>query len=194
MKRLTAAALLLLLIVACKKADAPPAETAAAPPAPGTPAWKVLNARSAAPAQISMNATVVDGVITDSVPGATLAPGENGWTCWADNPATNNEDPICVDEQGLVFVRAWISRQPPRLTGMGVAYTLKGGSPTASDTDPYKAAPDSGQPWTQEPPQIGIVMPSARSYTGLPTRRRPDGPWVRFAGTPYAYIVVPSGP
>jgi hypothetical protein len=187
MKRVLITAL--LLIVACKKAETPP--PAAAAPAPGSPAWKVANARSAAPAQIAMNATVLDGVVYDSVPGATLAAGDNGWTCYASDPRTEADDPVCLDEQGMAFERAWLAHQTPHLTGMGIAYLLKGGV-SPSDTDPFKMAPDSGQPWIQEPPQIGIAMPSARSYTGLPTRRRPDGPWVKFAGTPYAYIVIPS--
>ncbi len=43
-------------------------------------------------------------------------------------------------------------------------------------------------------PQTVIELARDGGYTGLPTTRRPDGPWVKFAGTPYAYIVVPSGP
>lgn len=183
---------MLLAVAACKKAEAPPAEPAAAAPAPGSPAWKVASARSAAPAEVSANATVMDGSPWDSVPGAQLAAGENGWRCYADNPATSADDPLCLDEQALVWAAAFMAHRPPRLTGMAIGYMLRGGV-SASDTDPLKAAPDSGQPWIQDPPQIAIAMPNARSYTGLPTTRRPDGPWVKFAGTPYAYIVIPSG-
>jgi len=191
MKRLLITAL--LLATACKRAETPATGTAAAAePAPGSTEWKVRNARSAAPAQISMGATVLDGTPIDSVPGAILAAGDNGWTCWASDPRTEADDPVCLDEQGMAFEQAFLKGQTPHLTGMAIAYMLKGGV-SASDTDPTKMAPDSGQPWIQEPPQIAIAMPSPRSYAGLPTHRRPDGPWVKFAGTRYAYIVIPSG-
>jgi hypothetical protein len=139
-----------------------------------------------------MNAAVLDGTPFDSVAGAQLASGDNGWTCYPDAANTPADDPICLDEQAMIFSQAWSKRQTPHLTGMAVAYMLKG-SESASDTDPLKWGPDSGQAWISDPPQVAIAMPSARSYAGLPTRRRPDGPWVRFAGTPYAYIVIPSG-
>jgi hypothetical protein len=61
----------------------------------------------------------------------------------------------------------------------------------ASDTDPAKMQPDSG--WIMDGPSIYLVMPSASAYTGIPTTRRTTGPWVRYSGTPYAYIVVPAG-
>ena len=189
MKRVLVTALLLL--VACKKAETPPpADTA---PAPGSPAWKVASARSAAPAEVSANATVMDGSPFDSAAASQLAAGENGWRCYPDNPRTEGADPICLDEPAMQWVAAFMARRPPRLTGMAIGYMMRGGV-SASDTDPFKAAPDSGQPWIQDPPAIGIAMPSARSYAGLPTHRRPDGPWIKFAGTPYAYIVIPSGP
>lgn len=179
----------ILLLVSCKRDGTPPA---ASEPAPGSPAWKVRSARSAAPADVSANATVRDGNPADSTPGAQLAAGDNGWVCYPDDPRSEAADPICLDDGAMTWMAAWVAHRPPRLTSMAIAYMMQGGL-SASDTDPFKMEPDSPQPWIQEPPQLAIAMPSSRSYTGLPTTRRADGPWVKYAGTPYAYIVVPAG-
>ena len=178
------------MIAACKKEPEPMADANPEPPR-GTPQWKIVYARSAAPAQISANATVQDVGATDSTPGDTLARGDNGWTCMPDNPRTDANDPWCIDEESQKIMAAFATRTAPRLSGMAIAYMLQGGV-SASDTDPFKMRPDSGQQWIVDPPSILIMMPSARSYAGLPTTRRTDGPWVRWSGTPYAHIVVPA--
>ncbi len=180
--------LLLLTLAACKKADAPMASAEPELP-PGSRAWKIRNARSAAPAVIAMGAYVIE---FDSVGRPdTLETGQSSWVCMPDSPQTAANDPVCADDQAMRWVDAWYSRTRPGLTGMGVAYALQGGA-VASDTDPLKMTPDSGQAWLLDGPSIYIAMPSPRSYAGLPTTRRADGPWVRFAGTPYAYIVMPA--
>lgn len=181
----------LVLVTACKKTETPE-NTAEAEPQPGTREWKIRNARSAAPPMIAAQSMVVE--VRDSTMALdTLERGDSAspWVCFADDRNTQPNDPVCADDQGMRFFHAWISRQPPRLTGMGVAYALQGGY-TASDTDPYDMTPDSSG-LLSDGPAIYIVMPTAAAYTGIPTTRRTDGPWVRFSGTPYAYIVVPAG-
>jgi hypothetical protein len=185
------AAVVVLLSFACSKAEAP-ATRAEAEPAPGTPEWKIRNARSAAPPMIGMNALIME--ITDSamtqMDTIQAASAGSTWVCFSDFRFTNFNDPVCADDRAMTWWQAWMRRERPQLPGMGVVYALQGGG-TASDTDPFKMQPDSG--WIMDGPSIYVLMPNASAYQGLPTTRRADGPWVRFAGTPYAYIVMPAG-
>ena len=190
MKRMALVLAAAVMVTACKKTE-PDASVVEMAPEPGSVPWKIQNARSAAPASISAGARVRERMNPDTAWGAVLAQGDSTWTCIADDPNTQANDPYCIDGEGARFVEAWRAQRPPRLSGMGIAYILQG-SASASDTDPFKTMPDSGQQWLVDPPHIGIAMPNARSYAGLPTRRRTDGPWVKFAGTPYAYIIIPS--
>lgn len=192
MKKWSAAMAAVLVLFACKREPPPPMADANPEPPRGTLPWKLHNARSAAPSDISANATIMDVAPTDTSARATLVQGENGWTCFPDNPGTDANDPFCVDEEGTRWMEAHRVRRAPRLNGMAIAYALQGGV-SASDRDPFKMAPDSGQQWLVDGPSIYIAMPNARSYAGLPTTRRSDGPWVKYAGTPYAYIVIPAG-
>lgn len=184
------AALAVALTTACKKSEPQLVETSP-PPARGTLPWKVANARSAAPPEISAAATVFDWKANDTATAERLIAGDNGWICYPDDPQTEGNDPICIDEQGQRWFEAWQSHRAPQLTGMAIAYALQGAE-SASDTDPFKTQPDSGQSWIVDAPYIAIAMPNARSYAGLPTTRRTDGPWVKFARTPYAFIVIPA--
>jgi hypothetical protein len=91
----------------------------------------------------------------------------------------------------MKYYQAYLAHHPPRLSGMALMYALQG-SQLANITDPYKVTPDSGQAWVTVEPAIFIVMPDARAYRGLPTVPTPGKPWVVFAGTPYAVLIVPA--
>jgi hypothetical protein len=179
----------LVLLPACRS-DAPPPQAAA--PEPGSREWKIANARSAAPYVVAAVATVLDWPASDTAAADTLAPGTSGWVCFPDYPGTPANDPVCADEVFAAWFRAWSARQPPRPTAMGVSYMLQGGQ-SASDTDPFAMSPAPGQAWHEDPPHLMIVMPNPQqSFRGLPAART-AGPWVMFAGTPYAHLMVPAG-
>jgi hypothetical protein len=190
MRRL-ASLLACVLAVACAKKETPPPAQPPAGPAPGTPEWKIENARSAAPLEIGKGATVLDWPTSETAPPAQLAAGTNGWTCFPDDPSTPVIDPACLDKEAMKFADAMAKRRPPQLSATGVVYALKGGM-AASNTDPFKAAPDSGQQWMVTPPFVVIMAPSARAaFAGWPTTPSGGGPWVMYAGTPYAHLMVP---
>ena len=166
-----------------------------APPAPGTPEWKVQSARSGGPAEISGLATVIDwpaeGDTTGNMP--VLAQGSNGWTCVPDFPGSPLDDPGCADSVAVRFYDSLMAGRPPAVRVMGLVYGPKGGQ-LASLTNPALMAPDSGTDWITLPPYIGVIMPDPRrSFSGLPTAPPAAGPWVAFAGTPYAMLIVPTG-
>lgn len=188
MRRATAWMVLggLAMLAACAKQE----EAAPPPPAPGTPAWKVQNALSAAPEAVSSGAKVMDWPASDTAQPPTLREGTNGWTCVPDDPNTPANDPGCADEEMERYWEVWRRRTPPTVTAMAVGYALQG-MQVASLTDPFKTGPDSGQAWIDVPPAVMMAVPTPASYAGLPTAPA-AGPWVLWARTPFAVIIVPA--
>ncbi len=190
MKQMTVALFLVgaapLALSACNpKADAPaqPAakETAAEANDP------IASAMRAAPKGLAAAATIVeagkDGKMTE------LRKGANGWTCMPDNPATPGPDPMCMDANAMAWADAWMNHKTPPDAAPGLMYMLEGGT-DASNTDPYATKPDGD--WIETGPHIMIVGSQA-ALKGYPSGARPDTsvPYVMWAGTPYAHLMVP---
>lgn len=162
--------------------------TAAAAPSPSDP---VSSAESAAPASISHNASVVtmdaNGAMT------VVRKGSNGWTCLPDSPATPGPDPMCADANAMKWADAWIHHKTPPEGTVGLMYMLEGGT-DASNTDPYADKPTATNNWVKTGPHVMIVG-SKEVLAGYPSGPNPDtsGPYVMWAGTPYAHLMVPIG-
>ena len=119
-----------------------------------------------------------------------LRAGTNGWTCFADNPGSPGDDPMCFDANFSAWATSWMAHKAPRITGFGVAYMLRGGT-DASNTDPFKMKPDSGQPWVDTGPHVMVVVPDVAHLRGISTDPKNGGPYVMWANTPYAHVMVP---
>jgi hypothetical protein len=177
------------LLVGCKTERQVPAADEA--PIPGSIADKVAHAVSAGPEWIAGLATVEQWPLADTAQFVVLRAASGSWTCFPDQPGTPRVDPLCADDQFLRWLTAWRDHaRSPQVTGMAVAYTLKGFQ-VASATEPMKARPDSGQSWVELPPAVLLAMPDAAAYRGMAVKRPAAGPWVLWAGTPWAVMVVP---
>jgi hypothetical protein len=149
----------------------------------------IASAESAAPASIAQAASIVtvssDGKMT------TLRQGKNGWTCMPDAPDTPGPDPMCMDANAAKWAAAWMGHKPPPEGTTGVMYMLEGGT-DASNTDPYATKPTAENAWIKTGPHIMIVGSSA-VLAGHPSGAKPDTsvPYVMWAGTPYAHLMVP---
>jgi hypothetical protein len=194
MPRTAALFLITLLTAACQpQAEAPEeptegAEAAAPAPDPNSPEAKIANAMSAAPASIAANATVVDmgadGMMME------LRAGTNGWTCMPDVATTPGTDPMCWDPVFMTWVDAWMKKETPRLSGLGLAYMLQGGS-DASNDDPFATEPAPGGTWVDTGPHIMVAPADPRTLEGIPTDYTTGAPYVMWKGTPYAHIMMP---
>lgn len=189
-RRWLVAGALLAALGACAKEQ--PKQTAApAGPAKGTKEWKIENAMSAGPASISGAATVMDWPSTPTGQMTQLRAGTNGWTCLPDMPDTPTNDPWCFDATTGKWIEAWMAHKAPALTVAGLTYMLQG-SADASNTEPFKMKPDSGQEWVITGPHIMVFAPNpAAAFRGMSTDWKSGGPYVMFAGTPYAHLMVP---
>ncbi len=156
-------------------------------------AEKIRNALMAAPQQISAGATVADWPEAPGAPPKVLRQGTNGWTCLPDLPVTQGPDPMCLDDQWLKFNDAYIKREPPKVERIGIGYMMSGHA-YASNTDPFAVKETPDNEWGMDPPHIMVLVPDVKVLQGLPTHRSTTQPWVMFAGTPYAHIMIPVEP
>ena len=150
----------------------------------------VQSAESAAPASIAHAASIMT---MDANGNATeVRKGSNGWTCIPDSPATPGPDPMCADGNAMKWADAWIHHKPPPDV-VGVMYMLEGGT-DASNTDPYATKPTAENDWVKTGPHV-MVVGSKQVLAGYPSGKSPDtsAPYVMWAGTPYAHLMVPIG-
>jgi hypothetical protein len=195
MKRVVPLLLLVpLLILGCgpgAEVDEQPAEEAAAPaPDPSTPEGKIAEATAAAPAAIGAGAMVMDWPATPEGAMTELRPGTNGYTCMPNVPTTPGPDPMCFDSHWMEWASGWMSKSQPKVTGVGVAYMLQGGS-DASNTDPFATGPAPGEGWVETGPHVMVVVPDPKALDGMNTDYTSGAPYVMWQGTPYAHIMVP---
>ena len=176
---------LLLLSLALTAVPALVAQT------PMTKDQKIADAMKAAPASISAAAMIMDWPAAPGAPMTTLRAGSNGWTCLPDFPATQGDDPMCVDDVWMSFMNALTSKTPPQIAHEGVGYMIAPGGGYGSNKDPFadKQTPDNE--WGYDPPHIMLLVPDAHALQGMATTRQSGGPWVMWTGTAYAHIMVP---
>jgi hypothetical protein len=151
----------------------------------------IQSAESAAPASIAHNASIV--TMDAGGNAKTLRQGSNGWTCIPDAPDTPGPDPMCVDGNAMKWADAWIHHKAPPEGVVGVMYMLEGGT-DASNTDPYATKPTADNDWIKTGPHV-MVVGSKEVLAGYPSGAKPDtsAPYVMWAGTPYAHLMVPIG-
>ena len=146
----------------------------------------IKSAMTAAPDSISAKATVMDWNFK------IVREGNNGWTCLPDRADTPGNDPWCVNEPWLNFLKAYVKKESPTYTGVGVAYMLMGDAPV-SNSDPFAVEPTGKKnDWvTDVPPHVMILVPNHESLKNLSTDHLNGGPWVMWPDTPYAHIMIP---
>ena len=154
----------------------------------------IRSARSAAPRSVTEDATIIDGTMPPTDPDrepTVLREGSNGWTCMPDNPDVPGDSPACVDGTWRDFLDAFLrGDEAPRYDGVGVSYMLRGDFPV-SNRDPFASGPTADNEWIRDSgPHVMLLVSDRNLLEGLPTSPG-DGPWVMWAGTPYAHVMIP---
>ena len=143
------------------------------------------SAMSAAPKSISADATIMDWEFN------VIREGSNGWTCLPDRANTEGNDPWCVNDPWVNFLRAYVKKEKPSYTEIGFAYMLQGDTPV-SNADPYATEPTGADDWvTDLGPHLMILNPDLSLLDNISTDHLNGGPWIMWPGTPYAHIMVP---
>ena len=152
--------------------------------------WKIQNAMSAAPENVSAQATVIDWPLKEGEDFSSLKKGTNEWTCLPDDPGTPGNDPVCVDAMAMQWFGAYMSKKTPKVAQAGLAYMLQGGS-DASNVDPYAKTPKEGEAWMDAPPHLMVFPTTPPDPKVYGTDMHSGGPWVMWANTPYAHLMIP---
>jgi hypothetical protein len=143
---------------------------------------------AAAPSAVAGQATIL--AMDDKMQIRTLREGSNGWTCLPDMASTPGTDPMCLDQNGMAWAKAWMSHSDPPGDQMGFGYMLMGGS-DASNTDPFATEPAAGRPWIDTGAHVMILNIGDR-FAGYPTTADdPTKPYIMWSGTPYAHLMIP---
>lgn len=161
---------------------------AASPALAGESDRMIEAALSAAPPQVAETAEVRDH------DGNVLREGSGRYTCFP--PPEGIAGPMCMDAPFLAWMGAWMKGEAPQTDRIGLAYMLAGDDPKggASNIDPAATAPTADNDWVVEGPHVMVIVPDAAALDGLPTTPVDDAPYVMWAGTPYAHIMMPVGP
>jgi hypothetical protein len=157
---------------------------------PKTDEEMVANALAAAPPAVAQGAAVIAFDNKGNI--RTLREGTNQFTCIPDDPTNPANDPNCVDENGLEWVQALVSRTDPPKGKVGFGYMLQGGT-TPSNVDPFATKPAAGMDWMQEPPHV-MVFNYGEAMQGYPKpgeHADMTQPWVMWAGSPYEHLMPP---
>jgi len=144
---------------------------------------KIARARSAAPASVSADATIM-------VDGKVVVEGSNGWTCMPDTMPGDGAA-MCNDATWMRMMQAVGSKEDFVVSGVGISYMLQGdvGAGTSNST-PYSANPKQAEDYVETGPHIMIAVPR-ELLQGMNRDFTKGGPYVMWGDTPYAHIMVP---
>jgi len=146
---------------------------------------KIARAMSAAPADISAHARIVD------VDGTVLREGTNGWTCMPGIALIpGDRHPMCNDAVWTAWMHATAAGEPFATDVVGVSYMLQGDA-LVNNADPAATDPNDGGPWVQEGPHLMLLVPSTAALAGMSRDPFGGGPYVMWDGTPLVHVMVP---
>jgi hypothetical protein len=161
---------------------------------------KISDAMSAAPSAISADATIVDWPSAAGGEMRVLRDGTNGWVCYPTSPGVAAlragdavgapaGDPMCLDAVWQGWFAALLQGATPVIDRIGIAYMLLGDG-GASNVDPFATGPTADNEWHASGPHLMILAPPG-ALEGLSVDYHSGEPYVMWAGTPYAHIMVP---
>jgi hypothetical protein len=145
----------------------------------------VRSAQRAAPASISADATIMNWDLE------VVRQGSNDWTCLPDRPNTPGNDPWCVTDAWINFLKAYVNQTEPTYQDIGFAYMLQGDTPV-SNADPFATDETGPEDWvTDLGPHLMMLVPDREVLRAISTDHLNGGPWVMWPDTPYAHIMIP---
>jgi hypothetical protein len=149
----------------------------------------IKNALSAAPPAVAETATVKDNK------GNLLRQGSGKYTCFPYEGGLTAA--ICVEGEWLAWNEAYMAQKKDyKPAHFGLAYMLAGDPPGdgSSNIDPFATAPTADNQWVVEGPHVMILVPDPAMLEGISTDPNSGGPYVMWKGTPYAHVMMPTGP
>lgn len=144
----------------------------------------IEEALSAAPASIASIATV------KAWDGAVLKEGSPDWVCYPSMPDREGVCPMCLDKPWQQWLAAFAAGETPNVDTVGVSYMLRGDC-SVSNIDPMAMEETDDNEWVREGPHVMLLSPDRAALDALPRDPYAGTPYVMWADTPYAHIMVP---
>ena len=174
------------------------------PDAPHTSSeWKIWAYSTAAPSFIAANCTVVD--MDSEGNQIILREGTNGWTAMAANPRgpadpengwkdAHEAMPMVGDAQSFAWVSAYFAGTKPETTmeSDGWAWMLHGDMGEDNTKAGVLNREDSVEgTWIESGAHLMLMPKDPSSLDGQTTDFNTGAPYVMFAGTDYAHLMIP---
>jgi len=146
---------------------------------------KIVRAMSAAPADISANATIMD------VDGTILREGSNDWVCLPGvGLIPGDTHPMCNDPVWMKWMASVAAGTEFSTDVVGVSYMLQGDALVNND-NPMATDPNDGGVWVQDGPHLMMLFPNMEMLADLPRDPFAGGPYVMWGETPLAHVMAP---
>ncbi len=146
---------------------------------------KIARAITAAPSDITDDATIMD------VDGTVLRAGTNGWVCLPGiGLIPGDQHPMCNDAVWMEWMAAAASGSAFSTDVIGVSYMLAGDA-MVNNANPAATDPNDGGVWVQEGPHIMMLFPDMDALAGLSDDPFSGGPYVMWGKTPMAHVMLP---
>ena len=146
---------------------------------------KIARAMSAAPSDISENATIMD------VDGTILREGSNDWVCLPGvGLIPGDKHPMCNDPVWMKWMAAVASGSEFSTDVVGVSYMLQGDAMVNND-NPMATDPNDGGVWVQDGPHLMMLFPNKDLVANLPRDPFVGGAYVMWGDTPLWHVMVP---
>ena len=158
-------------------------------------AWQIEAYSTAAPDFIGDHATII------GIDGSVLREGSNGWTCQAVNPrpvpktgwgSAHEAMPACHDGEGMKWMMGYMAGEQPNLSRDTYMWMLHGDmgedNTTPAVFNREDAAP--GQ-WIESGPHLMLMPKDPAALQNFSTDFTTGAPYVMFAGTDYAHLMIP---
>ena len=189
-----------IFLISCETAVVEKVDTNGEPEGPHTSAeWKIWAYSTAAPSFIASECTVVD------VDGTVLREGNNGWTAMAANPRgpadpengwkdPHEAMPMVGDAQSFAWVSAYFAGTKPEtsMESDGWAWMLHGDMGEDNTKAGVLNKEDSVDgAWIESGAHLMLMPKDPSSLDGQTTDFNTGAPYVMFAGTDYAHLMIP---
>lgn len=148
---------------------------------------QIQNMRSAAPAAVVDNATLMGYPSEEGGDMVVLQEGSNGWVCYPDRLVSPGNDPFCDDAVAAEGFTAGATRSVAHL---GISYMLAGGS-DASNTDPLATSPAAGEDWITTPAHVMLLAPGGFAGGSFTAEHDSGEPYIMFQNTDFEHLMVP---
>lgn len=146
---------------------------------------KIARAITAAPADITDNATIMD------VDGTILRVGTNNWVCLPGiGLIPGDEHPMCNDAVWMKWMAAVASGAAFTTDVVGISYMFAGDALVNND-NPMATDPNDGGVWVQDGAHIMMLFPNMEMVSNLPSDPFVGGPYIMWGDTPLAHVMLP---